>query len=104
MSKETKHTPGPWEWRQNEHGQDYELVSASTGQRIHTDGSACDEYSPDIDVHGPDAKLIAAAPDMLEVLKAVAVANPRGQIVIGTRLVSITKLVADAICKATTTP
>jgi hypothetical protein len=47
--------------------------------QVHTDGSACGEYSPDIDVRGPDAALIPAArnalPALLRRLAAAEVAS-----------------------------
>ena len=61
-------TPGPWKWQPYEAGGNA-LVNAA-GVRIHSDGSACDEYGPDIDVNGPDANLIAAAPEMYRDLTA----------------------------------
>lgn len=67
---ETKHTPGPWEWHnmggyhvlRQKDNDDYEAYVAD-------DGSAGGEYSPAIDVKSADAKLMAAAPAMLEALK-----------------------------------
>jgi hypothetical protein len=46
--------------------------------QIHSDGSACGEYGADIDVHGPDAKLIAAAPDMFKVIDRFATVDWMG--------------------------
>lgn len=65
-----KHTPGPWRWKW--------LGSASrllgpNEEWIHSDGSAGGEYSPDIDVDGPNARLIAASPDLLEALERMLV-------------------------------
>ncbi len=64
-------TPGPWVWREDEWGS-HNLVHWVEGETfangepmfhcIHSDGSANGEYSPDIDVDGPDAALIALAP------------------------------------------
>lgn len=78
MSEQAKHTPGPWEWRRID-GDYYKLIHWLAGEtfpngepsyvEVHSDGSACGEYGPDIDVHGPDAKLIAAAPDLLAACK-----------------------------------
>ncbi|HZF98292.1 MAG TPA: hypothetical protein VEY92_08630 [Pseudoxanthomonas sp.] len=67
----TKHTPGPWEWVCK--WASYSLV-ASNGQTVADDGSAGNEYSPSIDPgdngeSGANARLIAAAPDLLEALK-----------------------------------
>jgi len=39
------------------------------GEPIASDGSAGGEYVADIDIFGDDARLIAAAPDLLEALK-----------------------------------
>jgi hypothetical protein len=75
----SNHTPGPWVWA-NPYDTEYKLVHFNgekfpNGEpryiKIIDDGSAGGEYSPSIDVHGPDALLIAAAPDMLEALKSV---------------------------------
>lgn len=73
----SKHTAGPWEWI--DRGEWHELVHYLPGEtfknsepryvRIHSDGSAGGEYGPDIDVSGPDARLIAAAPDLLAACK-----------------------------------
>jgi hypothetical protein len=72
------HTPGPWKWV-NPYGNEYKLVHFNGEEfpngepryiKIIDDGSAGGEYSPSIDVHGPDAHLIAAAPDMLKALKS----------------------------------
>jgi hypothetical protein len=64
---EPKFTPGPWKWEQKGNGS-WELISPSGP--VHSDGSAAGEYDPTIDVHGPDAHLIAASPDMYEALNA----------------------------------
>ena len=62
------HTPGPWHW---EHiNGDYHYLQNESGQIVHTDGSAGGEYGPDIDVYGDDARLIAAAPDLLKACEA----------------------------------
>lgn len=66
----SKHTPGPWQWRPIMDGFYHELVGADD-MRVHSDGSACGEYGPDIDVAGPDARLIAAAPDLLSALERI---------------------------------
>jgi len=70
MNTETKtaHSPGPWHWEQK--GDCHDLQN-DAGVVIHSDGSACGEYGPDIDVKGPDARLIAAAPDLLAALKGL---------------------------------
>ena len=102
------HTPGPWRWEER-NGYDV-LVSCvegefySNGDKQHVevidDGSAGGEYSASIDVDGPDARLIAAAPDLLEALKDLREAiNSRG--VIDT--VKALKKTDAAIAKATAT-
>jgi len=69
-----KPTPGPWHWHSC--GGYYVLCNDTVTQQgdypngiITDDGSACGEYTPSIDVDGPDARLIACAPDLLEVCK-----------------------------------
>jgi hypothetical protein len=66
----SKHTPGPWNWERIQELDCFYLVSED-GVRIHSDGSACGEYSTDIDVDGPDAQLIAAAPELAEALQVM---------------------------------
>ena len=76
---EQKHTPGPWEWHRS-YG--WLLLVHYTGDtfpngerayvQIADDGSAGGEYSPSIDVNGRNARLIAAAPDLLETLREIA--------------------------------
>ncbi len=67
-------TPGPWEWAAiYAHGV-HALVRWLPGEtfpngdpryvQVHSDGSAGGEYGPDIDVTGPDARLIAMTPDL----------------------------------------
>ena len=84
-----QHTPGPWAWQ----GDLYkELVSLSNpkigpnGAAQYTvvidDGSAAGEYSQMIDPEGPDARLIAASPDLLDALQSLVdmdVSYQRGQ-------------------------
>ena len=57
------HTPGPWHW------DGYHLVN-KIGDVICDDGSAYGEYGPCIDTEGPDARLLAAAPDLLAALRS----------------------------------
>ena len=68
--KEFKGTPGPWVW-QDDGGVYSWLGPVGCGplEAVHHDGSAWGEYSADIDVDGYDAKLIAAAPKLLEALR-----------------------------------
>jgi hypothetical protein len=70
MSREFKGTPGPWKWVSGNHNY-YHFLKSVGGTYVHSDGSACGEYSPDIDVNGSDAKLIAAAPELLEALQTI---------------------------------
>lgn len=80
---DAKATPGPWQWVQgNEVGDWHAIVGPrhdknwikASDDFILTDGSACGEYSADIDVDGPDAHLIAemrnALPKLLAVVEA----------------------------------
>jgi hypothetical protein len=103
------HTPGPWVW----HGHDgfHELVHHLEGStegrpsyiRIHDDGSAGDEYSPSIDVNGPDGKLIAAAPDLLEALKEFTAALVAcSSLGLNSEEIAMLKRGEAAIAKATT--
>lgn len=88
----TKWTPGPWRWhgnyllqdcpaRDGGEGKEDNPFSTPCGHPIADDGSAGGEYTETIDINGPDAKLIAKAPEMAEVLtelcNAIAPANHR---------------------------
>lgn len=53
-------TPGPWDWRNS-----FVLTSGSTGAEVIDDGSSFGEYSPIIDVTGPDATAIALLPTLI---------------------------------------
>jgi hypothetical protein len=70
-----KHTPGPWRWHGHYLMQDVPGIdnpySTPAGYPIADDGSAGDEYSPTIDTDGPNARLIAAAPELLASLKTL---------------------------------
>lgn len=75
MAEQKTHTPGPWRWHRN--GADWYIITADmTAEEgeytdaIIDDGSAGGEYTPVIDVYGPNARLLVAAPDMLEALEA----------------------------------
>lgn len=79
---EAQHTHGPWEWRQPYPDAGYYQLVAVGEFGVHPNGSkiypvicddvfAGDEYSPSIDVHGANARLIAAAPQLLEACQAV---------------------------------
>lgn len=65
---------GPWYWGPADPERRLTVIEAATGDdalwgaddvRILTDGSARGEYSPDIDVMGPEAQLLAAAPELI---------------------------------------
>ena len=61
------HTPGPWRWKLEEFGS-YRLI-AKDGTKVADDGSADGEYGGWMnDPNEPNARLIAAAPDLLEAL------------------------------------
>lgn len=67
---ETKHTPGPWRWAAPHPGQ-FELVAGieRVMWRGRMDDDGCDSgLMLDIDPNSPDARLIAAAPELLEAL------------------------------------
>ena len=63
------HTKGPWKWTQA--GGGWWVLLGGNGETVCDDGSACGEYNREIDPDGPNARLIAAAPDLLEALKAL---------------------------------
>lgn len=58
------HTPGPWKW---EDQVGYFALIGSNGEEVIDDGSAAGEY-PGMNITCPDARLIAAAPELLEAL------------------------------------
>jgi hypothetical protein len=64
----SKHTPGPWGYRHNSDYGDFILTSAGDIQII--GGCGCCE-SPFLDGDNPeaDARLIAAAPELLEAVR-----------------------------------
>ena len=67
-----KGTPGPWFWQDDGSGYSWlGPVGCGPLEAVHHDGSAWGEYSADIDVEGFDAKLIAAAPELLSVLQKI---------------------------------
>lgn len=68
------HTPGPWKWVQLEFSGYYHELHDQFGSVICDDGSAQGEYSAQIDVNGANARLIAAAPDLLgDLVEAAAI-------------------------------
>ena len=61
------HTPGPWTWK-IEGFDGYKLI-AKDGTKVADDGSADGEYGGWMnDPNEPNARLIAAAPELLETL------------------------------------
>lgn len=70
--KQFKGTPGPWVWQDDGSGYSWlGPVGCGPLEAVHHDGSAWGEYSADIDVEGFDAKLIAAAPELLSALQKI---------------------------------
>lgn len=71
------HTPGPWAWK-IEGFAGYKLI-AKDGTHVADDGSADGEYGGWMnDPNEPNARLIAAAPELLEALeKIVAIEHYR---------------------------
>ena len=63
------HTPGPWIWNDD-------FLVGGDGSYVCDDGSACGEYSRVLDPDSPNARLIAAAPDLLAALKAALAIAP----------------------------
>lgn len=64
-------TKGPWKWHKRKHSNTHFLASEDETNddfAIIDDGSAYGEYGAVIDVDGDNAKLIAAAPELLEAL------------------------------------
>ena len=79
--KQLKHTPGPWRWcgyyliqdcpatvSPDKEGKETNPFATPCEHPIADDGSGCGDYDPIIDTEGPDARLIAAAPDLLKAL------------------------------------
>lgn len=65
-------TQGPWKWHKRKHSNTHFLANESETNddfAIIDDGSAYGEYGAVIDVNGDNAKLIAAAPELLEALQ-----------------------------------
>ncbi len=71
MNTKTKHTSGPWKWQRHEMAGG-DTLRGKNDVMILDDGSAGGEYDAKINTQGPDARLIAAAPELLEASLAVA--------------------------------
>ncbi len=65
-----KHTPGPWSTDEAEHDEPYQDINIRAGSRpicrVWKDDAPVRDYNAEQDA---DAKLIAAAPDLLEALE-----------------------------------
>ena len=64
-------TQGPWKWHKRKYSNTHFLANESETNddfAIIDDGSAYGEYGAVIDVSGGNARLIAAAPELLEAL------------------------------------
>ena len=99
MSK-FKGTKGPWEWQNDESGYSW-LGPKDCGllKAVITDGSACGEYEPDMDVSGHTAHLIAAAPDLLAALQNIVAKNDKKGGLLSDLIIAI-KAAKPAIAKA----
>jgi hypothetical protein len=64
---EPKHTPGPWRYLMKL--VTYDIWSDSYGKVAYCYTTDCDKYSPSDSTARANARLIAAAPEMLEALK-----------------------------------
>lgn len=65
----SKHTPGPWTWR---NGGNHYVLEDAKGEVVADDGSAYGEYSGWFQGEpSADAVLIAAAPDLLAALQDI---------------------------------
>ena len=75
MSETAKHTPGPWFWALDKHGQATSLRRSGSGDCVVSPQADVGDYglsvNPWNDVSEADACLIAAAPALLEALQAV---------------------------------
>lgn len=78
MSKETKYTPGPWKVREEistvelSHGHSFAHISVYKENYGNRYGDICIIDIDDGDNYLANARLIAAAPEMLEVLEDTA--------------------------------
>lgn len=70
------YTPGPWIWTVDRSDQCETLRQSGTGEVVISSQADINDYglsvNPWMDVSYEDARLIAAAPDLLEVVQAMA--------------------------------
>ena len=66
------HTPGPWKW--NNEG--YSYLRTATGEDVHDFGCGCCSCTSSLS--DANARLIAAAPELLEALELISTATDRG--------------------------
>ena len=68
----SKHTPGPWATDQKEHDEPHQNIRVQAGKRgiclVWMDDAPVRDYNAE---QRANARLIAAAPDLLEALKAM---------------------------------
>ena len=71
---EAKHTPGPWFWALDRQDQRTSLMRSGSGDYVVCPQADVENYglsvNPWNDVSDEDARLIAAAPDLLEALRS----------------------------------
>jgi hypothetical protein len=81
MSEKTQHTPGPWETPGTDDGD--RVISASIKGKRHTLAHVYGGDDPKLNVHtaatrDANARLIAAAPEMLKALRVLALIGDDG--------------------------
>lgn len=104
-SERAQHTPGPWKWWTS---CSYRRLGSEATRRdgdvlhavIQRSDNHPDVHFPNGGVNGPDARLIAAAPELLEALKACA-AVVAGDTMTKQGLIDALELARAAITKAT---
>jgi hypothetical protein len=101
-----KYTPGPWQW-EGDAGYGHDKLSAPSGTVLGIDlswslepGEGLDGQS--LELSDADARLIAAAPEMLEALQDILHQYEKSRMMIGADLAdSISVFGRQAITKAT---
>lgn len=90
-----KHTPGPWVWQHWQDGQNTVAEQSTLGTiaNIWTSGAG-------VDIDKANARLIAAAPELLQALVAMRDSRPSGVSLTAAEGVALDKCCA-AIAKAT---